>query len=28
MMDAMLAYNSRNLGYPLACDSHPLHQIV
>ena len=28
MMDAMLAYNSRNLGYRLACDTHPLHQIV
>ena len=28
IMDAMLAYNSRNLGYRLACDTHPLHQIV
>jgi len=28
MMDAMLAYNSRNLGYRMACDSHPLRQIV
>lgn len=28
MMDAMLAYNSRNLGYRLECDTHPLHQIV
>jgi tetrahydromethanopterin S-methyltransferase subunit H len=28
MMDAMLAYNSRNLGYRLACDVHPLHRIV
>jgi tetrahydromethanopterin S-methyltransferase subunit H len=28
MMDAMLAYNSRNLGYGLQCDVHPLHRIV
>lgn len=28
VMDAMLAYNSRNLGYRLACDTHPLHQVM
>jgi len=28
MMDATLAYNSRNLGYRLACDIHPLHRVT
>jgi len=28
IMDAMLAYNGRNLGYGLACDNHPLHKII
>jgi len=28
MMDAMLGYNGRNLGYGLECETHPLHRIV
>ncbi len=28
MMDAMLAYNGRNLGYSLQGETHPLHRIV
>lgn len=28
IMDVMLAYNGRNLGYAIECDTHPLHRIV
>lgn len=28
IMDAMLAYNGRNLGYSIASETHPLHKIT